>query len=30
VEGDFSCRYNYNLKSLDGLGEVKGEIVKDF
>ena len=30
VEGDFECRYNPNLHSLEGIGEVKGEIIKDF
>ena len=26
----FSCNYNPNLHSLDGIGEVKGEIYKGF
>ena len=30
VGGWFSCRNNPYLHSLDGIGEVKGEIVKDF
>ena len=30
VGGIFSCHSNPNLHSLEGIGEVKGEIVKDF
>ena len=30
VGGSFDCRSNPNLHSLEGIGEVKGEIVKDF
>ena len=30
VGGDFNCSKNPNLHSLEGIGEVKGEIVKDF
>ena len=30
VGGDFNCEDNPNLNSLDGIGEVKGEIYKDF
>ena len=30
VVGKFDCRYNPNLHSLEGLGEVKGNILKDF
>lgn len=30
VVGKFDCRCNPNLHSLEGLGEVKGEIIKDF
>ena len=30
VDGNFDCRKNFNLHSLDGIGEVKGEIIKDF
>ena len=30
VGEDFSCNNNPNLHSLDGIGEVKGEIYKDF
>ena len=30
VGGDFYCHYNPDLHSLDGIGEVKGEIIKDF
>ena len=30
VGGDFYCHYNLDLHSLDGIGEVKGEIIKDF
>ena len=30
VDGDFDCSYNPNLHSLDGIGEVKGKIIKDF
>ena len=30
VGGDFDCRKNPNLHSLDGIGEVKGKIYKDF
>ena len=30
VDGNFDCRKNFNLHSLDGIGEVKGKIFKDF
>ena len=30
VGGNFYCRSNINLHSIDGIGEVKGEIFKDF
>ena len=30
VGGDFNCRANPNLHSLEGIGKVKGEILKDF
>ena len=30
VDGNFDCRKNFNLHSLDGIGEVIGEIIKDF
>lgn len=30
VKRNFNCRFNPNLHSLDGIGEVKGEIYKDF
>ena len=30
VGKDFNCRNNLNLHSLDGIGEVKGKILKDF
>ena len=30
VGGNFYCRSNINLRSIDGIGEVKGEIFKDF
>ena len=30
VGGDFDCSYNPNLHSLEGIGEVKGDIYKDF
>ena len=30
VDGNFDCRKNFNLHSLDGIGEVKGKIYKDF
>ena len=30
VGGEFDCRRNPNLHSLDGIGEVKGKIIKDF
>ena len=30
IGGDFDCRKNPNLHSLDGIGEVKGKIYKDF
>ena len=30
IGGGFDCRNNYNLHSLEGIGEVKGEIYKDF
>ena len=30
VGGDFNCRNNQDLHSLDGIGEVKGEIIKGF
>ena len=30
IGGNFNCTYNPNLHSLDGIGEVKGEIFKDF
>ena len=30
VGGDFNCRNNSNLHSLDGIGKVKGEIIKGF
>ena len=30
VGGDFCCENNLNLYSLDGIGEVRGEIYKDF
>ena len=30
IGGKFDCRWNLYLHSLEGLGEVKGEIVKDF
>ena len=30
VGGSFSCRNNPNLHSLDGIGEVKRKIIKDF
>ena len=30
VGGNFNCSRNFNLHSLDGIGEVKGEILKDF
>ena len=30
IGGNFDCRKNPNLNSLDGIGEVKGEIYKDF
>ena len=30
INGWFDCRSNPNLHSLDGIGEVKGEIYKDF
>ena len=30
INGDFQCYNNRNLHSLDGLGEVKGKIHKDF
>ena len=30
VSGDFDCYNNPNLHSLEGIGEVKGEIYKDF
>ena len=30
VGGEFDCRHNPNLHSLDGIGEVKGKIIKDF
>ena len=30
IGGWFDCRNNYNLHSLEGIGEVKGEIYKDF
>ena len=30
VGGYFDCTYNPNLQSLDGIGEVEGNIIKDF
>ena len=30
VDGNFDCRKNFNLHSLEGIGEVKGTIYKDF
>ena len=30
VKGDFDCSYNPNLHSLEGIGEVRGRIIKDF
>ena len=30
VGGDFECRKNFNLYSLEGIGEIKGTIYKDF
>ena len=30
IRGSFDCRYNPNLYSLDGIGKVKGRIIKDF
>ena len=30
VGGNFNCSRNFNLHSLDGIGEVKGEIIKEF
>ena len=30
VGGNFNCYYNFSLHYLDGIGEVKGEIYKDF
>ena len=30
VGGDFNCRNNLDLHSLDGIGEVKGGVFKDF
>ena len=30
VGGNFDCRENPDLHSLDGIGKVKGEIYKDF
>ena len=30
VDGAFYCSENPNLHSLDGIGEVKGDIIKDF
>ena len=30
IGGDFNCRRNPNLHSLDGIGEVRGDMYKDF
>ena len=30
VDGNFDCHKNFNLHSLEGIGEVKGKIIKDF
>ena len=30
IGGNFDCIYNPNLHSLEGIGEVKGKIYKDF
>ena len=30
VEGNFDCRGNHPLKSLKGIGEIKGKIYSDF